>query len=758
MYKIRNKKFALLLTIMFVLTIMMPLVTPASAATGAVALQRPDVNDDAVSALGTVVVELPAGALSNGDSVIIDLPKDFEFLQTLAAAPRVPMTALTWAQTEATGTTDYYGRNTIPGVAPGNLCYISVPPTVQGETNALNDGAAGLLTVTYLDDNKIRLDAGAVPVNNRAWFYLHLGAVYVPAGAAEDVKVTFSAPAASGFSQIAGSVVVARVTSGDVTISVVSTDTSNQTFDVTLKLVESLDGALEDRANSLRLRLPDGFVWTGVVDHSRLWGTNMAAAFAAGANVNFAGWTTDEIRLNALAPVGASTTASAFELTLRFDVNDESKIKDGDIKVTVKGNSTIKPSSLTVGTYGDFGVTASAAAATEIFAGLVEQEIADITIKESIAGSLIPGRAVALTLPPQARWQEQFDGVAGSNFTADGVTLNWVRFGGTDDRTAYFTVGGAKASAAKLVLEDVEIVTEPGFTGDIKVTLSGSAGVTGELLVAKVGPAVSVSSDSKPSLVIGRKGQAAGDLIITEKKAEALVNGQNLLLNLADVNWAARPKVEVIEGDIRLGTVTVAGGVATIPIERDSSVASTIKVTGIKYDIDRTIPEGNISVRLRGPAVVAAGLNLVWRDSLNAASAVNAAVGTPAPGDVALNASFVIGAGTYTLNGVEAEMDVVPYVKDGRTYLPVRYVGYALGVAPENILWDGKTATLVKGDKVVQVSIGSKAMIVNGATINLDVAPELKDGRTMLPFRWIAWAFGAAVDWDAETQTVTMKL
>ena len=90
--------------------------------------------------------------------------------------------------------------------------------------------------------------------------------------------------------------------------------------------------------------------------------------------------------------------------------------------------------------------------------------------------------------------------------------------------------------------------------------------------------------------------------------------------------------------------------------------------------------------------------------------------------------------------------------------LPVRYVAYALGVAAENILWDGKTATLIKGDKVVQVTAGSKVMVVNGASINLDAAPELKDGRTMPPFRWIAWAFGAAVDWDAETQTVTMNL
>jgi hypothetical protein len=40
----------------------------------------------------------------------------------------------------------------------------------------------------------------------------------------------------------------------------------------------------------------------------------------------------------------------------------------------------------------------------------------------------------------------------------------------------------------------------------------------------------------------------------------------------------------------------------------------------------------------------------------------------------------------------------------------------------------------------------------------MDVAPEIKDGRTMLPFRWIAQALGASVEWDEATQTVTVKL
>ncbi|MEW6424462.1 MAG: copper amine oxidase N-terminal domain-containing protein [Bacillota bacterium] len=48
---------------------------------------------------------------------------------------------------------------------------------------------------------------------------------------------------------------------------------------------------------------------------------------------------------------------------------------------------------------------------------------------------------------------------------------------------------------------------------------------------------------------------------------------------------------------------------------------------------------------------------------------------------------------------------------------------------------DGKV-TLIKGDKVVQLTIGSNVMLINGVAVNMDVAAEIVDpGRTMLPFR-----------------------
>ena len=56
----------------------------------------------------------------------------------------------------------------------------------------------------------------------------------------------------------------------------------------------------------------------------------------------------------------------------------------------------------------------------------------------------------------------------------------------------------------------------------------------------------------------------------------------------------------------------------------------------------------------------------------------------------------------------------------------------------------------------VKLKIGSNALIKDGQTVNLYVAPFLKDSRTFVPIRAIAEAFGFNVAWNEKTQEVTI--
>lgn len=119
-------------------------------------------------------------------------------------------------------------------------------------------------------------------------------------------------------------------------------------------------------------------------------------------------------------------------------------------------------------------------------------------------------------------------------------------------------------------------------------------------------------------------------------------------------------------------------------------------------------------------------------------------------------ARFVIGRASYEADGRINQMDAAPFIQNDRTYVPVRYLAYALGVAEKDVLWDGKTrtVTLTLDGVTLKLVIGSKTLYVNGRARTMDVAPVIVKGRTYLPARWVAEAFGYEVSWDAGTKTV----
>ncbi|MEW6458991.1 MAG: copper amine oxidase N-terminal domain-containing protein [Bacillota bacterium] len=120
---------------------------------------------------------------------------------------------------------------------------------------------------------------------------------------------------------------------------------------------------------------------------------------------------------------------------------------------------------------------------------------------------------------------------------------------------------------------------------------------------------------------------------------------------------------------------------------------------------------------------------------------------------------FIVGRNDYMVNGSMYTMDAVPYTRDGRLFLPLRYIGLALGINPDDILWDGQKASLKKNGVTVEVQPGQNHILVNGKVQQTDVAAEFAPpGRIMLPYRFVAEAFGANVRWDAETRSVWMVM
>ena len=96
-----------------------------------------------------------------------------------------------------------------------------------------------------------------------------------------------------------------------------------------------------------------------------------------------------------------------------------------------------------------------------------------------------------------------------------------------------------------------------------------------------------------------------------------------------------------------------------------------------------------------------------------------------------------------TVNGVHTVtlMDVAAQIKNGRTMIPLRYVAEALGF---NVTWIKETRTVVIYDNQfkVEIPVDTNSIIVNGVKFESDVKPQLVNNRTLLPIANIARALG----------------
>ena len=116
---------------------------------------------------------------------------------------------------------------------------------------------------------------------------------------------------------------------------------------------------------------------------------------------------------------------------------------------------------------------------------------------------------------------------------------------------------------------------------------------------------------------------------------------------------------------------------------------------------------------------------------------------------------MTIGKTVGYINGAEKALDAAPIIREGRTMLPVRFVAEAFGA---NVGWDGATSTAtVKTENVeIKITIGAKEAVVNGKTVALDAPAFIENGRTYMPVRFVAENLGATVAWDGATSTATL--
>ena len=759
MLKARNKKISLLLVLMMLATMFIGVQTASAMSTYSVIAPPTVLNDGTAQSLSSIQIDIPqvvgSPAVAVNHSVVVTLPKDFVI--NYAAAATSPAVSLA-KQGNTTAATNFKA----------------------GWLDAAVPAATGNAGIIRQNDREFKISF-TVPAGSSDYdvrLIVSLPSVTIPDSAEGPIKAIFTNLNGNAFAG-GTEAVVGIAGSGQVTAYTTDapafTDAGSAAGAIEINFKENTRYAIKGdvvnpEASSIKLKLAKGFSWAGPGLTNVSTGVAVAD-LAVGLDAADVSNRTLLISRNLQSEV-----KSVYRLNAAIAV-DESVAKLGDVEVAISGASTTTPSSLIIGTYVNYSAVPEVVGTVpQIYAGQLDQEVADFNITENAAASILTGRSITMKLPAGVKWHTlnnpTFTGSLG--FTAAGVTPV-----GTDGRTLKFTTTNAGATKGKYKFDNVTVMTAVDYTGNVDVTIEGAGIESKTLTLATVKSAITGVATSQ-DIKIGVQKQDAGTITLTESLKETLINGQDLTVNVPfGIDWATEPTVTVKEGDLDIdeSAVSVNNGALTIPIKSQSTKASVIEITNIKLTVDRTVPEGNIEFTVGGPAVdqvndqlagATVGSNYVAANAqgqffprnTDAAKVLGAKCVTPAPDKTVYNtSSFVIGASKYILNGNEVEAVAASYAKNNRTYLAIRDVAHALGIVDSNIIWDQATGTvtLMKGDKVVQLKNNSNILLINGAPVTMDVTVEASNGRTFLPAAWVAQAFGANASYDAATKTVTIK-
>jgi hypothetical protein len=127
----------------------------------------------------------------------------------------------------------------------------------------------------------------------------------------------------------------------------------------------------------------------------------------------------------------------------------------------------------------------------------------------------------------------------------------------------------------------------------------------------------------------------------------------------------------------------------------------------------------------------------------------------PKPKEVVIR--LRVGLDSALVNSEAISLDAPPFIdpSTNRTLVPLRFISQAFGA---KVQWDDLTrsVTIKLDNKEIKLQIGNTQASIDGKIAELDQPPIIKNNRTIVPIRFIAESFGAKVQWDGETKTITL--
>jgi hypothetical protein len=359
------------------------------------------------------------------------------------------------------------------------------------------------------------------------------------------------------------------------------------------------------------------------------------------------------------------------------------------------------------------------------------------------AGSYIGSRPSAQLICDNALLYYRIDGEAFQQY-APGLSILIPE--GTHTLSCYAVAGdGTEGEVVeRIFVVDLSrpIVTIDGFAGDVlvrspHVTLTGTVSEPVELVQINGVPAAVVLDNTFTVTIMVGDGQALACF------ARDLAGNTTSFVRTVRVD-------SILPVITRVGPLLAQGAVHAEEVEVRVTVSEAATLTINGQPMFSASPEYTATIPLQK------GVNEVTVRAVDSAGNEGILAWTVTRTDT-LTIRLTAGALTATVGDEERILDAPPMIVNGVTFVPLRFIGEALGA---DVTWNEalKVVFLAKGSSRVQLSIGSKLAIIDGRITQLLEAPFIQNERTMVPLRFISEAFGADVTWDQATKAVTVAL
>lgn len=148
---------------------------------------------------------------------------------------------------------------------------------------------------------------------------------------------------------------------------------------------------------------------------------------------------------------------------------------------------------------------------------------------------------------------------------------------------------------------------------------------------------------------------------------------------------------------------------------------------------------------------------------------------TPSVEQAELEVELEVGKAWCRVNGKVTKLPVAPYIKEGRTMVPVRFFAEVLGYTVDYDFSDPAMKKVMiytpdslpntaavrekqqakKPSPFITLFIDQTTVIIGGISVEMDSAPELVKGTTMVPLRFVAQTLGFYV--ECKDPTIILK-